>query len=146
VRGLVGKWLRALGDDAGQVRAVIEAAMESHVADPLGWVSAGVKARASGPLTGNFRANGHAAYSNGHAPALSPDDPFFVGEDDQQLARMFGGIATDTLLFKRTGAWSVTLHGPPPDASDTKVPVPVLSRHGYAEPAIYEKWKAGLAG
>lgn len=82
-----------------------------------------------------------ASKPNGHTAPKA--DEWALSEEDLMLARIFGGIATDTLLW-RTGKlprWDVNRLGPLPDAAGTKVPLEVLSRHGYADPAIYKTWK-----
>jgi len=86
-------------------------------------------------LNGDCWENG--AKTNGHA-----GDEWAMSEEDLLLAKIFGGIATDTLIFKRgKTVWPEAVHGPAPSDPKTKIDPVVLSRHGYADANIYEQWK-----
>jgi len=89
-------------------------------------------------LNGDCWADGASGEkSNGHA-----GDEWAMSEEDLLLAKIFGGIATDTLIFKRgKTVWPESVHGPAPNDPKTKIDPVVLSRHGYADASIYEQWK-----
>lgn len=66
-----------------------------------------------------------------------------AGDDDEdaRLARIFGAIAIDVGIYRKTGAWVEFRNGRKPDDPMTQIDPVILSRWGYADAAIYERWK-----
>lgn len=123
LRGLIGKWRRSLHDDDAKLRAIFEQAISANPIEPVAWMERAVDTRAK---------------QNGHAEPLP--DPDALSAEDLLLAKVFGGIATDTLLYRTKKLWPGFLHGAKPDEAGCKADPVVLSRHGYADPAIYARW------
>lgn len=128
IRSFLGKCRQTLKNDDARLRTIIEQAMATNPAEPFAWISAAIQSRQA------------------HEPDQPDQDPLYaIGEADLHLAKALGAVATDVLNFKRQGIWFPRIQGPKPDDPACQIDPVILSRHGYADPAIYETWAAKLA-
>lgn len=70
VRSLLGRWLKAAGDDASRVTRLIDQAEDLRPAEPIAWIEAGLRGR-SDPFLATIRAD----LSGASTPAIAAETP-----------------------------------------------------------------------
>lgn len=87
-RGLLGKWLRDVHDDASVVIAVLHEASSLHLAEPVAWISAAITQRTAGDGTARTSVPGGRRFP--------PHERRTYGETNAGRLGVLDGLGVDT--------------------------------------------------